>query len=142
MRNTSLTERKLLAALTRDARASVTTLAHELGVSRATVQSTLDKLVTTGVITRFTIDTDPSEHHDVLRAISLVEVKGTMTSSVIRSLNRIPEVTSVSSTNGAWDLVVHLEAASLPEFDRLLTMIRELEGILNSETSILLKTFR
>lgn len=142
MRNTSLTERKLLAALTRDARASVTTLAHELGVSRATVQSTLDKLVTTGVITRFTIDTDPSEHHDVLRAISLVEVKGTMTSSVIRSLNRIPEVTSVSSTNGAWDLVVHLEAASLPEFDRLLTIIRELEGILNSETSILLKTFR
>ena len=76
--NISPTDRKLLAALSRNARASITTLAQDLGVSRATAQASLDKLVAGNVIMRFTIDIDPSENVDVIRAISLIEVKGNM----------------------------------------------------------------
>ena len=138
--NISPTDRKLLAALSRNARASITTLAQDLGVSRATAQASLDKLVAGNVITRFTIDIDPSENVDVIRAISLIEVKGNMASMVVQALRKSPEVTRVSSTNGSWDLVVEIETSSLAEFDRLLRIIRELAGILNSETSLLLKT--
>ena len=45
---------------------------------------------------------------------------------------------SLHSTNGTWDLVAQIETVNLPEFDRVLREIREIKGVLNSETSLLL----
>lgn len=134
------TDRKLLAALTRDARASVTTLASQIGVSRATVQTSLERLVSSGTIQRFTVDVDPSAGGDLVRAVMTIEVQGNLTSAVVRALNKMPEVVSLHSTNGAWDLVAQIETASLADFDGLLRRTREISGILNSETSLLLTT--
>jgi DNA-binding Lrp family transcriptional regulator len=57
---------------------------------------------------------------------------------VIRTLRAIPEVTMIYSTNGAWDLVVEIRAETLPQFDRVLREIREVKGVTNSESSLLL----
>jgi len=45
------------------------------------------------------------------------------------------------STDGAGDLVAHIEVQSLQEFDRVLREIREIEGVLNSETNLMLTRF-
>ena len=136
----SPTDRKLLAALTRDARASVTTLASQIGVSRATVQTSMDRLMTSNTIQRFTIDVDPGAGGELVRAVMTIEVQGNLTSAVVRALNKMPEVVSLHSTNGAWDLVAQIETTSLADFDGLLRRTREIPGILNSETSLLLTT--
>lgn len=138
MTELSATDRRLLLALIKDARAPVTTLALDLGVSRATIQTSLNKLTRSGVIQRFTVEIDSGVGVDLVRAVSLVEVQGALTSTVVKSLRKLPGVASLHSTNGAWDLVVHFETPSLTEFDRLLRAMREIPGILNSETSILL----
>jgi DNA-binding Lrp family transcriptional regulator len=44
----------------------------------------------------------------------------------------------IYSTNGAWDLVVEIRAETLPQFDRVLREIREVKGVTNSESSLLL----
>jgi hypothetical protein len=44
----------------------------------------------------------------------------------------------VHTTNGAWDLVAEIQASSLAEFDIALREVRLIDGIANSETSILL----
>ena len=49
-------DRRLLAALRQDGRASVTRLAQLLGQSRATVQTRMDRLVANGAIERFTVE--------------------------------------------------------------------------------------
>ncbi|MEJ6394623.1 Lrp/AsnC family transcriptional regulator [Gymnodinialimonas sp. 2305UL16-5] len=134
----SSTERRLLLALTRNARASVTALAQQLDVSRATVQAGLSKLVTSGVIQRFTIEVDPGAGVEIVRAVTLIEVQGHMTRSLVSALRALSGVVSVHSTNGAWDLIAQIEATSLSEFDQLLREIREIPGILNSQTNILL----
>ncbi|MFK7762561.1 MAG: Lrp/AsnC family transcriptional regulator [Roseobacter sp.] len=136
----SSTEKRLLLALTQDARASVTALAQEVEVSRATVQSSLKKLVQSGVIQRFTIEVDPSAGFEIVRAVTLIEVQGNMTGSVVKALRKLPGVVTVHSTNGAWDLIAQIEAPSLSEFDRLLRITREVQGILNTQTNILLDT--
>jgi DNA-binding Lrp family transcriptional regulator len=133
----SQTDRKLIAALRDNARASVTELAHITGVSRTTVKTRLDALVAEGRITRFTIETD-SDHHEQVRAITMVELQGSMSRTVVRTLRAIPEVTMIYSTNGAWDLVVEIRAETLPQFDRVLREIREVKGVTNSESSLLL----
>ena len=131
-------DRRLIAALKKDGRASITNLAALLGQSRATVQARLQRLVSAGIIQRFTIDLDATVDAQLIRAVMLIELEGTLARSVTASLRRLPEIASLHTTNGAWDLVAHIETASLSEFDRILRQTREIKGVLNSETSILL----
>ena len=51
-------------------------------------------------------------------------------------------MSSLHSTNGRWDIVAELRTDSLEAFDRVLAQIRMLEGISNTETSLLLSTYK
>ncbi len=133
-------DRRLLAALKQDGRASVTRLAQIVGQSRATVQARMDRLVATGAIERFTIDLSPTLDVEMIRAVMMIELEGVMTRSVTRTLQRMEAITTLHSTNGTWDLVAHIETSNLPEFDRVLREVREIKGVLNSETSLLLNS--
>ena len=133
-------DHSLLAALRADGRAPVAALARELQVTRATVTSRIDRLVSSGVIVGFTArvrdEVDPLE----IRAVALIEVEGRDTDTVIRRLRGLTAITALHTTNGGWDLVADLRAASLGEFDRVLGHIRSIEGVVNSETSLLLSS--
>ena len=133
-------DRQLLALLKHDGRASITTLAGQLAISRATVQSRIDRLISSGSIQRFTIDIAHGQAGDVIRAVMMIEVQGNLTRSVIRALRRLPEVSDLHSTNGTWDLVAQMETSSLAEFDRTLRDVREIKGIVNSGTCLLLNS--
>ena len=67
---------------------------------------------------------------------------GQATDRVVRTLSGFPEIMEIHSTNGRWDLIVELSAASLPEFDGVLRRIRLIPGITTSETNLLLNTPR
>ena len=49
-----------------------------------------------------------------------------------------PAIVVLHTTNGRWDIVAELRVETLAEFDRALTRVRAIEGVANSETSILL----
>ncbi len=68
--------------------------------------------------------------------------EGNQVDAVINALCGDPAVTTLHSTNGRWDIVVELRADSLEAFDRVLARIRLVEGISQSETSLLLSTFK
>lgn len=130
----------LISLLREDGRASVSELAKKLKVSRGTVQNRIEKLVTTGAILGFTIRAHEGLSQDQVRAVMMIEVTGRSTSQVIRHLRGIPELIKLHTTNGKWDLVAEITTDSLVEFDRILRIVREIEGIIASETSILLST--
>lgn len=134
------TDRRLLSLLREDGRIPVAELARLLGVARATVTSRIERLVSSGTIIGFSVrvrdELDPLE----VRAITLIEVEGRTTDFVIRELRGIPEIRSLHSTNGAWDLVAELGAESLAHFDGVLGRIRSIPGVVNSETSLLLSS--
>ena len=131
------TDHKILAALRSDARMSITELAAATGTSRATAKSRLDALKASGRIRRFTIETDVDVEGEI-KAIAMVELQGKMSRAVIRTLSKIPEVSTIYSTNGVWDLVVEIKTDSLVRFDFVLREIREVPGVLKSESCLLL----
>lgn len=133
----SPTDRKILAALRENARMSITELAAATGTSRATAKSRLDALKASGRIRRFTIETDVDVEGEI-KAIAMVELQGKMSRAVIRTLGKIPEVSTIYSTNGVWDLVVEIRTDSLVRFDFVLREIREVPGVLKSESCLLL----
>lgn len=133
-------DRDLISLLRTDARASISALAKALKVSRGTVQNRLDRLLATGAIIGFTIRASASIDDGAIRAVMLIEVTGKSTSQIISKLRGLPELQKVHTTNGAWDLVAEIQASSLAEFDIVLREVRLIDGIANSETSILLST--
>jgi DNA-binding Lrp family transcriptional regulator len=133
-------DRRIIAVLRKDGRAPLSKLASILSVSRATVQSRLDRLIESGAVLGFTVRVRQDQEGDVVRAIMSIEVAGKSTTAVIKSLRGLPELHSLHTTNGAWDLVAEIRAASLRDFDRVLRQVRSIDGIINSETSLLLSS--
>ncbi|MBG6058102.1 DNA-binding Lrp family transcriptional regulator [Cryobacterium sp. MP_M5] len=133
-------DRRLLAALRVNGREPVASLARDLGVTRSTINSRLKRLTDSGTIVGFGVRIREDRDPDAIRAITLIEVEGRATDRVIHSLRGFPEVEALHSTNGGWDLVAELRTESLADFDRLLGQVRSIEGVVNSETSLLLSS--
>jgi DNA-binding Lrp family transcriptional regulator len=77
-----------------------------------------------------------------MRAFMTVSVEGSQVDAVLKSLRGDLSVAALHSTNGRWDIVAELRADSLEGFDRALARIRLVEGISQTETSLLLSTFK
>jgi DNA-binding Lrp family transcriptional regulator len=133
-------DRKMIALLRTDGRAPVTTLARQLGVSRATVNSRLERLLESGKVLGFTVRIRDDHGDDDVRAVSLIEVEGRTTNDVIKALRGLPEIQALHTTNGGWDLVAEIRCDSLLEFDLVLGRIRAVDGVINSESSLLLNS--
>lgn len=132
---------ELISELRGDGRATVSHLAQRLKVSRATIQNRLDRLISNGAILGFTIRVNEALDQRTVKALMMIAISGRSTSQVIKKLRGIPELVKLHTTNGAWDLIAEINTPTLSEFDEVLRQVREVEGILNSETSVLLSSF-
>lgn len=134
------TDIALIAALRRNARATISELAAELGVSRATVRTRLDRLVGSGEIAGFTVVLKSDLSEEPVRAIVLIAVEGKASDEVVTRLRGLPEMRAIHTTNGRWDLVAEIAARDLPAFDDTLRRMRLIRGIAATETNLLLST--
>ncbi|HRI17408.1 MAG TPA: Lrp/AsnC family transcriptional regulator [Burkholderiaceae bacterium] len=136
------TDRQLISLLRRDARTNVATLAAKLGVSRGTVTNRLRKLEDEQVIVGYTVRLRPDAEPNQIRAWMGVLVEGNQTRAVVASPLGDPGVAALHDTNGRWDLLAELRAETMAELSKVLERVRLIKGIANTETSILLATFR
>jgi DNA-binding Lrp family transcriptional regulator len=135
-------DRQLIALLRDDSRASVASLAKKLHVARGTVQNRMARLEADGTIVGYTVRLRPQVDEQRIRALTTVAVEGNRAEAVLKALRGDPAVSALHSTNGRWDIVAELRADSLEAFDRVLGRIRLIEGISNTETSLLLSTHK
>lgn len=136
------TDRQLIALLRDNARMPVVALAHKLRVARATVQNRLARLEADGTIVGYTVRLRPEAEAHRIRALMSIEVEGHHGEDVRRQLRGHPNVVALHTTNGRWDLMAELRADTLEAFDQVLTAIRAIQGISNTESSILLSTHK
>jgi DNA-binding Lrp family transcriptional regulator len=135
-------DQRLLTLLRHDGRRSISDLAGELGVSRATVRSRIERMERQGDIVGYTVILRADAVSMPVRGIMLIEVEGRAADRVVDVLGGFPEVAAIHTTNGRWDLVVELGATSLTDLDAVLRRIRLIQGVTASETNLLLATPR
>ncbi|SFJ74999.1 Lrp/AsnC family transcriptional regulator [Jannaschia pohangensis] len=135
-------DHRLLSALSSDGRASVASLAAELGVTRATVRARMTRLSETGELLGFRAVLKGDLVQRPVRGIILIEIEGKGASRVSRTLSVMPEVEAVHSTNGRWDLIAELGSDTLEQLDATLARIRLIDGVSRSETNLYLSTRR
>ena len=132
----------LVSLLRHDCRRSVSDLALELGVSRATVRTRIEKLEKAGTILGYTVVLRSDTIYSPVRGIMMIELEGRSADRVVNMLGGFLGVSAVHNTNGKWDLVVELCAENLIDLDAVLHRIRLIPGIVSSETNLLLSTPR
>ena len=134
------TDYALIAELRRDGRAALSDLAARLGIARATVRARMERLRASGEIVGFTVLTRGDATKAPVRGLMMIGIEGRGAERIMARLAGLPEVTAVHSTNGRWDLIAEIGARTLEEFDGVLFRIRGLDGVLSSETSLMLST--
>ena len=134
------TDERLIAALRHDARASLSDLAIQLGLSRTTVRSRIERLRQRGDILGFTVVLKEDALRDPVRGLMMIGIEGRGTGRIVRQLQGLANVRAIHSTNGRWDLIVELGTETLEDMDATLAKIRLLDGVSTSETSLLLAT--
>ena len=136
------TDRALISLLRKDARTNIATLASKLGVSRGTVTNRLRRLEDEHIIVGYSVRLRPDAEPNQIRAWMGVRVEGNQTRAVMASLLGEPGVAALHDTNGRWDLLAELRADSMAGLSQVLERVRLIKGIANTETSILLATYR
>ena len=135
-------DRRLITLLRHHGRRSISDLALELGVSRATVRSRMERLERSGDIVGYTVILRADAVALPVRGVMLIEVEGRAGDRVVDMLGGFPEVSAIHTTNGKWDLIVELGASSLSDFDAILRRVRLIPGVIASEPNLLLATPR
>ena len=90
----------------------------------------------------YTVKLKPNAEAHRIRAIMLIAVEGNRGTEVRRALTGQPSVVALHTTNGRWDLIAELRSDTLEAFDAALNLIRLVDGIATTETSILLSTYK
>lgn len=135
-------DHRLIQALRRDGRASISQLASDLGATRGTIKAHLDRLRASGEVSGFTVLTRNDVAAHAVRGLMMLGIEGRGTERVMRALGQLPAVQAVHSTNGTWDLIVELGTDTLEALDEVLFRIRRIDGVIRSETHLLLSTRR
>lgn len=132
-------DHRLIAALRADGRASVSELATEVSVSRATAYQRLARLRESGVIRRFTVDVDPRKVGLPIAALVLVSVVQHSWRAVGDSLRRLPGVEWLALSSGSFDYIVLVRAQDIDHLrDVILQDLQSIPQIQSAQTLVLL----
>lgn len=134
------TDRLLLALLTENARAPVAELGRKLGLSRTTVQSRLERLERRGIIAGYTTRLSDEHEQGLIRAHVLITAVPKLAPRAEVELRKIPEVQTLHSVSGHFDMIAIVVAPSIGELDQLIDRIGALDGVERTMSSIILST--
>lgn len=135
-------DQKLLTILRHDGRRSISDIASELGLSRATVRARIERMENAGDIIGYTVILRADAVAMPVRGLTMIKVEARKAMQVIDALTGFSEVGAIHTTNGKWDLIVELSTQSLTDLDAVLWRMGRVPGITMSETNLLLATPR
>lgn len=133
-------DRDLLAALSADARAPVSTLARRLKVARSTVQARIERLENSGAIAGYTVRLGEGALAGRIRATVLLSIEPRSQATVVTRLRALTGVERLHTTSGRFDLLLQIAARDTTALDTLLDDIGAVPGIRSSESLIHLST--
>lgn len=131
---------QIIAPLKSNVRMSVTQIAQELAVSRVTIGTHIKKMEQRGVITGYTAKLGTEEFQYKVSGWILISVTANEEERAIEQLVNMPEITRLHTINGKWDLAAEIQVLSLENFDSTISRLRQVKGIMDTDTSLLLSS--
>ncbi|MEM7425787.1 MAG: Lrp/AsnC family transcriptional regulator [Pseudomonadota bacterium] len=133
-------DKQLLELLKVNARASVSEIARKLGVSRTTVQDRISRLESRGAIAGYTVRLGPGVHKGGVTAYVMIVFEPQQAARVVTELKTMAAIDTLESVSGKIDLMAKVTVESPEELDRMLDRIGATDGILSTESALVLST--
>ena len=131
-------DRHLLSLLQANAREPAANLARKLKIARTTVVARIARLEREGIVAGYGVRLGHKLEQAAVRAICGLSVNAKNAPAVIRALERVPEVEELSAVSGQFDYMVFLRCDTPEKLDVLLDQLGQLDGINQTQTSIVL----
>lgn len=134
------TDEQIIAILIQNSRISNTDLAERLNMSESAIRRRIKSLSDSGRIRKFTVQVDDQ---GLSSAITWVSVSPSVpTGQVSSKIKGVHGVEVVYETAGQFDLAALVKGANIVEVNKSIEAIRRVEGVINTNTTMVLRTIR
>ena len=133
------TDKEIIEILKHNGRATYSDIGKRIGLSEGAVRKRIKALVDSGTIQRFTVKVGLTEGTE---AIALLSVDPSLpTSDVSKALKQFSNVETVYEVTGEYDIAVTISGLNITEVNECLEKIRQLAGVSNTNTMIILRSW-
>ena len=117
-------DRRIVAELVEDARATYAEVGAQVGLSAPAVKRRVDRLRASGAITGFSARVDPTALGWTTEAYVELYCRGrTSPADIAAAVGKHPEVTDACTVTGEADALLHIRAADVRHFERVMERI-------------------
>lgn len=131
-------DKEILRILTRDSRASYVEIARELNMSEGAVRKRIDNLLKTGIIKKFTIETNVPSLSALILISTIPEVPNPEISQQVASIDG---VSWVYETAGQYDIATLVSGTDIAFINGCIDKIRSIKGVSHTNTLIVLRSW-
>ena len=131
-------DRHLLSLLQANAREPAANLARKLKIARTTVVARIARLEREGIVSGYGVRLGQRLEQAAVRAFCALSVNAKGAASLIRALERLPEVEEVWAVSGQFDYMALLRCDTPEQLDRLLDQLGQIDSINQTQTFIVL----
>ena len=119
---------EILKILRREARTTNSDIAKTVSLTEGAVRNRIRHLVESGVIKRFTIETEP----DQVEAIVLIKTQTRASRDILKKIRKFTN--RLFETSGEYDVATYLSAQSVDEINVTIDRVRSVGGVISTLT--------
>jgi DNA-binding Lrp family transcriptional regulator len=132
-------DKRILAALVEDARATYAEVGSQVGLSAPAVKRRVDKLLASGAITGFAAQVDPTALGWTTEAYVELFCQGrTSPADIAAAVAKHPEVTDACTITGDADALLHIRASDVRHFEQVVERIGAEPFVIRTRSVIVL----
>lgn len=131
-------DNKILALLMDDARMPTSTIAKRIDIARTTAIARISNLEKRGIIAGYGVRLNQELYQPAVRAYVGIAVDPRKAVTLVKMLQKMPEVETLCAVSGSVDYMLTLRCQSTGGLDRLLDQIGAIDGVRQTSTSIIL----
>jgi DNA-binding Lrp family transcriptional regulator len=131
------TDKKIIKILKNDSRAGYVEIGNQINLSEGAVRKRIKTLTDDNTIRKFTVKVNVTEGAE---AITLLTVNPSYpTQEVTKHIQLIPNVETIYEVTGEYDIIAVISGMNVVEVNECIEKIRRVEGIMKTNTMIVLR---
>ena len=133
-------DKGILRLLQEDGNISLSEIADRLNVGVATVHRRIQRLKMEKIIKKKIVVIDPEKIGKKIFAFIEIKTSPNYEQKILDILSSLDEITEVYLVTGDFDLIVKLVVEDIKEFTSVIEKIRQLQGVVDTRSAIVIKT--
>ena len=132
-------DKQIMKILKDDARAGYGDIGSKVGLSEGAVRKRIKTLTDEGVIRKFTVKVSLAEGAQAITLLATNPAYPTL--EVSKKIRELPNVEIIYEVTGEYDIVAVIAGMSVTEVNECIEKIRRVEGIMKTNTMIVLRNW-